>query len=57
MCVIGAYAHLTRSQHRRCCITWVLPKSPFVDAAAATASVVPIAMTTQEGVMKKSSDT
>lgn len=53
MCGTGVYAHLTHSQHRCCCITWVLPRSPFVGAAAATASVVPIATTTEDDVMKK----
>lgn len=48
MCVTGVDARLTHSRLHRCCITWVLPKSPFVDAAAAAASVVPIITTTEK---------
>lgn len=47
--VIVGDGHPTRYQplHCRCHITWVLPGSPSVDAAAAAASAVPITMTMQ----------
>lgn len=51
--VKGDDGHTTRYQHHCWYVTWVLPESPSVDAAAAVASVVPIAMTTEKvGVTK-----
>lgn len=53
--VTGGDGHSTHYQPRCCCVTWVPPGSPSVDAAAAAAFVVPIATTTEIVIKMKHS--
>lgn len=51
--VTGGDGHPTHYQPHCCRVTWVLPGSPSVDVAAAAASAVPIATTTERVGMIK----